>query len=41
MVGTEYEISSGCNNPFTIIHNNDEIEKSITAVKLNGANYLA
>jgi len=36
------EVSSGGgNNPFTIIHNNDEIGKSITAMKLNGVNYLA
>ena len=43
MMGTESssEVSSGGgNNPFTIIHN-DEIEKSITVVKLNGANYPA
>jgi len=43
IVGTEYssEVSSGGgNNSFTVIHN-DEIRKSITAVKLNGANYLA
>jgi len=44
MVGTESasEVSSrGGNNPFTVIHNNDEIGKLIIAVKLNGANYLA
>ena len=44
MVGTESasEVSSGGgNNPFTVIHNNDEIRKSIIVVKLNGANYLA
>ena len=34
------EVSSSGNNPFTVIHNNDEIEKSITAMKLSGANYL-
>jgi len=33
--------SSGDNNLFPIMHNNDEIEKSINTVKLNGANYLA
>ena len=36
------EVSSGGgNNLFTVIHNNDEIEKSITAAKLNDAIYLA
>ena len=43
MVGNESssEVSSGGgNNPFIVIHN-DEIGKSITAVKLNCANYLA
>ena len=36
------EVSNGGgNNPFTVTHNNDEVGKSITAVKLNGANYLA
>jgi len=42
-VETEFssEVSSGGgNNSFTIIHNNDEIGKLITTVKLNGANYL-
>ena len=35
------EVSSGGgNNAFTFIHNTDEIRKLITAVKLNGANYL-
>jgi len=34
------EVSSA-NDPFTVIHNNDEKEKSINVVKLNGANYLA
>jgi len=43
MVGTKFssEVSSGgSNNLFTVIYNNDETEKPITAVKLNGANYL-
>ena len=33
--------SGGGNNLFTVIHNNDEIEKQTTAVNLNGVNYLA
>ena len=35
--GSSIEVVSG-NNFFTVIDNNDEIRKSITAVKLNGAN---
>jgi len=43
MVETESsnEVSISGNNPFTIIHNNDEIRNSIITVKLNGVNYLA
>ena len=42
MVETECssEVSSGGSNPFTVIHNNNEIRKSITAMKLNDTNYL-
>jgi len=42
-VGTESSngVSSGGGNyPFAVIHNNDEIGKSFTMVKLNDANYL-